>query len=242
MYVRYIMNQTQPIEANGPVIGDAGVGLRAAHVESTRRALLDTARRLFTRDGFQTTRTEEIAEQAGLTRGALYHHFKDKEALFRAVHQEVLEEVAPLLWRRSADPSASAWTLFRANSEIYLNAASADDAYRQIVIIDGPAVLGSQYLTDRGDGPTHKIAEYLRDAMDEGVLEAQPVEPLAHLLSALGSASAMYVAHADDPGEARRQISECYERLLAGLGVTGAPATPAPDRATPVEPGTTTRE
>jgi AcrR family transcriptional regulator len=237
MYVRYIMDQTQPTGATDPVAGDVGIGLRAAHVQNTRRALLDTARRLFTRDGFQATRTEEIAEQAGLTRGALYHHFKDKEALFVAVHQEVLAEVAPLLWRRSADPSASAWTLFRANSEIYLHAASANDGYRQIVIIDGPAVLGSQYLTDRGDGPTHKIAEYLRDAMDEGVLEAQPVDPLAHLLSALGSASAMYVAHAEDPGEARRQISECYERLLSGLGVTDAPAPPTPDRAAPVEPG-----
>jgi hypothetical protein len=71
--------------------------------------------------------------------------------------------------------------------------------------------------------------------MGEGVLEAQPVDPLAHLLSALGSASAMYVAHADDPAEARRQISECYERLLSGLGVTDAPAPPASDRATPVE-------
>ena len=111
-------------------------------MRDTRRALLDTARRIFTRDGFQATRTEEIVEESGLTRGALYHHFRDKEDLFRAVHEEVLAEVAPLLWRRSADPTASAWTLFRANSEIYLEAASTNEAYRQIVLVDGPAVLG----------------------------------------------------------------------------------------------------
>ncbi len=219
MYVGYTLNHTEPSTATS-----ASRGLRAAHVESTRRALLDTARRLFTENGFQATRTEEIAEQAGLTRGALYHHFKDKEDLFRAVHEEVIGEVAPLLRRRSTGGSASAWTLFRANSEIYLEAASKNAAYRQIVLIDGPAVLGWQYVSDRGNGPTHKIAEYLRDAVEEGVLAPQPIDPLAHLLSALGSGSAMYVAHAEDPEEARRQITECYDRLLSGLGVPAAPA------------------
>jgi AcrR family transcriptional regulator len=223
MYVGYIVNRTEPSDADGPA--SAGTGLRAAHVRDTRRALLDTARRLFTRDGYQGTRTEEIAEQAGLTRGALYHHFRDKEDLFRAVNEEVIAEVVPLLWRRSNDRTASAWTLFRANSEIYLEAACTNEAYRQIVLIDGPAVLGWQYLSEPGKGPTHKIAEYLRDAVDEGVLPPQPIDPLAHLLIALGTGSATYVAHADDPEEARRQISECYERLLSGLGVTDPPLT-----------------
>ena len=208
------MNQTLPSSVKGR---------RAEHVQDTRRALLDTARRLFARDGFAATRTEEIAEEAGLTRGALYHHFRDKEDLFRAVHEDVVGELAPLLWRRSADPAASAWTIFRTNSEIYLEAASTNEAYRQIVLIDGPAVLGSQYLSERANGPTQKIAEYLRDAVDEGVLEPLPIDPLAHLLSALGTGSAMYVAHADDPEEARRQITQCYERLVAGLAVTDSP-------------------
>lgn len=219
------MNQEEPSEAPG--LAAPGTGLRAAHVRDTRRALLDTARRLFTRDGFQSTRTEEIAEQAGLTRGALYHHFRDKEDLFRAVHEEVVAQLVPLLWRRSSDRSASAWTLLRANTEIYLEAACTNEAYRQIVLIDGPAVLGWQYLSERGNGPTHKIAEYLRDAVDEGVLRPQPIDPLAHLLSALGTESAMYVAHAAHPEDARRQISECYERLLAGLVVTDAPVAAA---------------
>jgi AcrR family transcriptional regulator len=225
MYVGYIMNQT-PQET--PRVTVAGrTGLRDAHVRDTRRALLDTARRIFTRDGFQATRTEEIVEESGLTRGALYHHFRDKEDLFRAVHEEVLGEVAPLLWRRSADPTASAWTLFRANSEIYLEAASTNEAYRQIVLVDGPAVLGWRYLSDRHNGPTHTIAAYLRGAVEEGVLDPQPIDPLAHLLAALGAGSAMYVAHAEDREEARREITRCYERFLSGLGITDAPGAPA---------------
>ena len=71
-------------------------GLRDAHVQDTRRALLDTARELFAENGFQATRTEEIVQRAGLTRGALYHHFRDKEDLFRAVYEEVGDEVIQL--------------------------------------------------------------------------------------------------------------------------------------------------
>lgn len=203
--------------------------LRAAHVRDTRRALLDTARQLFAENGFQATRTEEIVQRAGLTRGALYHHFRDKEDLFRAVLEEVAGEVVQLLWRRSSDRRTSAWALFRANSEVYLDAASTNRAYRQIVLVDGPAVLGWNAWSERGDGPKHRIIEYLRDAVAEGVLEPQPVEPLAHLLSALGVESAMYVAHAEDPVVARRQISECNERLLSGLGPNVAGPRGSPD-------------
>jgi AcrR family transcriptional regulator len=190
---------------------------------------------VFADNGFQATRTEEIVQRAGLTRGALYHHFRDKEDLFRAVHEEIVGEVTQLLRRRSGDGGASAWSLFRANSEIYLDAASTNRAYRQIVLIDGPAVIGWNAVSERRDGPTHRIFQYLQDAMDEGVLEPQPVEPLGHLLSALGVASAMYVAHADDPEAARREITRCYERFLAGLGAGDAlPVAPTdepgPDR------------
>ncbi|MGD0311543.1 MAG: TetR/AcrR family transcriptional regulator [Acidimicrobiales bacterium] len=211
--------------ADGPSPGGAGggvepgSGLRAAHVRDTRQALLTAARELFAANGFQATRTEEVVQRAGLTRGALYHHFRDKEDLFRAVYEEVAGEVTLALWRRSEDRHTNAWDLFRANSEVYLDAASTNPAYRQIVLIDGPAVLGWNSLSERGDGPTHQIIGYLRDAVSEGVLEPQPIEPLAHLLAALGRGAALYVAHASDPVAARHEISQCNERFLAGLGV-----------------------
>ena len=193
---------------------------RQAHVQDTRRSLLDTARQLFAENGFAGTRTEDVVQRAGLTRGALYHHFRDKEDLFRAVHDEVADEVVQLLWRRSDDHAVGAWELFRANSEVYLDAASANPAYRQICLVDGPAVLGWRSWSERSDGPTQHIVRYLTDAIAEGALEPQPVEPLAHLLAALGVGSAMYVAHDADPEEARRQISLVNERFLSGLGVT----------------------
>ena len=106
--------------------------------------------------------------------------------------------LAPAPFGRPDRPSA--WTLFRANSEIYLDAASTNPAYRQIVLIDGPAVLGWDHLSERSDGPTRRSRSTCADAIAEGALDPQPVEPLAHLLSALGAGSAMYVAHAEDPG------------------------------------------
>jgi AcrR family transcriptional regulator len=214
MYVGNVTNLA-PSDTDGRA--GSGPGLRAAHVEDTRRALLDTAREHFAAKGFQATRTEEIVRQAGLTRGALYHHFRDKEDLFRAVFDEVAGEVVQYLRRRSGDRPTGAWSFFRTNSEVYLDAASSNQAYRQIVLIDGPAVLGWDRLSERSDGPTGKIMEYVADAIDEGVLDPVPVEPMAHLLSAIGVGSAMYVAHADDAAVARRQIGECNERLLAGL-------------------------
>lgn len=193
-------------------------GRRAAHVADTRRALLDSARALFGERGFRATRTEEIVRRAGLTRGALYHHFESKEALFRAVHAEVADEVAQSLRRRREDGRAEdAWEMFRANSDIYLEAASRNGPYRQIVLVDGPAVLGSAAWKKLQRGPTGKIADYARDAMAAGVLEPLPVEALAHLLSALGTGGVLYVAQAEQPSVARDEVARCTEQLLSGL-------------------------
>jgi AcrR family transcriptional regulator len=211
----------------------------AAHVQDTRRSLIAAARALFASEGFQATLTEEIVRDAGLTRGALYHHFRDKEDLFLAVFEEVAGEVEQSLIHRSTGPSpASAWELFLANSEVHLEAATQNAAYRQIVLIDGPAVLGWEAWSARRGGPLAKIAEYLRHAEQEGTLEPLPAEAMAHLLGAIGTGAVMYVAQAADHMRARRDIEVCTERLRRGLVATGrggpsALQPPSPKRSTP---------
>ena len=220
----------------------------AAHVEDTRRALIAAARDLFTTVGFQATLTEEIVRKAGLTRGALYHHFRDKEDLFAAVFAEVADEVEQSLIRRSTSPDpVSAWDLFLANSEVHLEAATKNAAYRQIVLIDGPSVLGRDAWSASRSGPVAKIAEYLTDAVGEGVLEPLPAEAMAHLLGAIGTGAVMYVAQAEDHARARRDIEICNDRLLSGLAhsiaMTKSPKSPtAARRSTSKKRELTTRQ
>ena len=221
------MASTTKASTAGPpalALDDAAVeaqGRRAAQVENTRRALLDAARQLFTDEGYQATRTEEVVRRAGLTRGALYHHFRDKEDLFRSVFAEVEEEVFVDLVRRSSDGSSSAWQRFRRNSQVHLLAASENPSYRQICLVDGPAVLGQTEWMLRRGGPQGRIAGYLREAIEEGSIDPLPVEPLAQLLTSLGVGSAMYIAQAEDHAAALRDIELLTERLISGLRAQG---------------------
>ena len=204
-------------------LDDAAVeslGRKAAQVENTRRALLDAARELFTEHGYGATRTEEIVQRAGVTRGALYHHFRDKEDLFRAVLEDLDNEVDASLLRRTGARNESSWDLFRANSEIHLSAATKNQAYRQIALVDGPSVFGWTEWNERRGGPQAKIASYLRRAVDEGSIDDVPVEPLAQMLASIGVGSALYIAQADDPETAHAEVSAITERLLAGLRST----------------------
>jgi AcrR family transcriptional regulator len=216
-----------PSDGPPPTARAGAAGRRAAHVEDTRRALLEAARQLFSERGYQATSTEEIVQRAGLTRGALYHHFKDKADLFEAVFAEVDGEVNRTLVRRTG-PSAGRdpWDLYQQNNEIYLDAASGNVAYRRICLIDGPAVFGWSRWSDRqhAEGSVQKIAEYVRQAVDAGSLADQPVAPLAQLLAALGNQAVMYIATAEDPVAARREMGECVQRFLEGLRVgAGSP-------------------
>jgi AcrR family transcriptional regulator len=190
------------------------------------------ARELFATVGFQATLTEEIVRQAGLTRGALYHHFRDKEDLFLAVFEEVAAEVEQSLVHRSSGPTpTNAWELFQANSEVHLEAATQNAAYRQIVLTDGPAVLGWETWSARRGGPLGKIAQYLEEAVSDGTLQPLPAEAMSHLLGAIGTGAVMYVAQAEDPVRARRDIEACNELLLRGMvTAVNPPSVPAPHR------------
>ncbi|HLZ73259.1 MAG TPA: helix-turn-helix domain-containing protein [Dehalococcoidia bacterium] len=189
---------------------------QADRTEQTRRLLLDVGRRLFTERGYAGTATEEIVRQAGVTRGALYYHFKDKQDLFRAVVEDVQQESMARL-AVAAGAIADPWQRMRTAMQAFLDNC-LEPAMRQIVLIDGPAVLGWpawREMDERyGLGATRTA---LQAAVDAGQLEPQPLEPLAHLLlGALGEAG-MLLAEAPDPPAARAEVGESLDRLLAGL-------------------------
>ena len=113
---------------------------KAAQSDKTRRALLDAARSIFTAQGYVATSTEEIVRRAGLTRGALYYHFRDKADLFGAVFDEVGQEYIAALRADIMAAQGDAWQRLMLGVERFLDRLR-DPSMRRIVYLDGPAVL-----------------------------------------------------------------------------------------------------
>lgn len=189
---------------------------RAERGEATRTALVSTARGLFAERGYAAVATNEVVERAGVTRGAMYHHFRDKRELFRAVYEQVEQELVESTAAQVAgidDP----WELLVQGTRSFFDACT-DPALMQIGLVDGPAVLGWREWREIGTRYAFGLTTFaLENAMEAGVVRRADVKQLAHLLiGALGEA-AMLLANADDPGTARRQVEETVLVLLEGL-------------------------
>jgi AcrR family transcriptional regulator len=189
---------------------------KAEQSDATRSALLRVARELFTTNGYAATSTTEIAERAGVTRGALYHHFAAKDDLFRAVFEQLEAEVAERVAREALAGSDPLEQL-RLGSRAFLDAC-LDPAVQRIVLLEGPGVLGWetwQEIEERyGYG---LVATGVEAVVAAGLVDAQPVGPLAHVLFGALSQAGLMVARADDPGAARTDMEAAMDRLLDGL-------------------------
>ena len=183
----------------------------------TRGTLLGAARELFADRGYAAVGTEEIVRRAGVTRGALYHHFREgKAALFAAVVEEVEQEVMQGI-ATAALGAADPYAALELAIDAWLEACVRPDVQR-IALLDAPSVLGWEAWREVGMRYGLGLTEAaLQAAMDARALEAQPVRPLAHVLvSALDEAGLM-VARADDVEATRAEMAVLLRRLLAGL-------------------------
>jgi AcrR family transcriptional regulator len=196
--------------------------LRLEQAEATRAALLEAARALFAQRGYAAVGTEEIVRRARVTRGALYHHFRGKEDLFRAVVEDVERELteriaAEALAIEAVDP----WAALRGGARAFL-AASAEPEVQRIIMLDAPAVLGWEAWREIGERYGLGLVEgVLEAAMEAGALARQPARPLAHVLMGALDEAAMYVARADDVAGAREEMAGTIDRLLEGLRAGG---------------------
>jgi AcrR family transcriptional regulator len=183
---------------------------------STRRALVAAGRALFAERGFAAAGQEEIVARAGVTRGALSHHFGTKRDLFLAVVEDVHKELAVRIAGAAMTGGDPAEQL-RLGCMAFLDAAM-DRSVGRIVLLDAPAVLGWQAWReiDAAHG-LGLVTEALEHVMDAGLVARQPVQPLAHLLLAALNEAAMLVANAEDPVATRREVGATVERLLARL-------------------------
>ncbi|MCK9874571.1 TetR/AcrR family transcriptional regulator [Frankia sp. AgPm24] len=203
-----------------------GVTRRSEQTTDTRAALVAAARRRFAEQGFAATGTEEIVADAQVTRGALYHHFRDKADLFRTVMEQVATEVAEKLvageLARDAQLPSDAWTQLRTGFQSLLDISTADSDFQRIVLVDGPAVLGSEAWDALVERHGYRLlSEWLQRAMSEEGIDQLPVAPLTRLVAALLSEASIYTGRAADPDAARVEIGIVLDRLMRGLSRGG---------------------
>lgn len=188
---------------------------------ATVAKILAGARRLFATRGFEQASIDDIAEAAGVAKGAVYHHFASKEAVFLKVLEEVQAAIAaaPISPEvlKARDPASQ----IAAAVLSYLLAAS-DAEVRRILLIDGPAVIGWRKwreIDDRffGAGARSAVKRLLGEAA-----AAREVEATVHLLMGAVMEAALRCAAADDPEATARDLSSALERMLRGIARNGA--------------------
>lgn len=184
---------------------------------ATRAALVSAARYLFGQLGYHSTGTPEIVARAAVTRGALYHHFADKADLFA----EIFKLVAGELVERSNAAGSSAgdlWTKVSNSFGHYLQFVASNGEYARIVLIDGPAVLGwARWRESQSELVASGVAVALQMLMDQQLVRAQPVQPLANLIQAALNDAALEIANSAAPEETNREVSAAFQSLLSGL-------------------------
>ena len=191
---------------------------RAEHSSDTRTALVVSARRLFAAQGYDGTGTEQIVADARVTRGALYHHFRDKADLFRAVMAEAAGSVAQrLIDEQLASEAPSPLAEIQAGISAYLDVCVGGD-FQRIVLVDGPRVLGSDAwdeLVERyGRGI---LEEWLDRCVEAGDLQPVPVRALARLLIAMLTEASLAIARSSAPAGTRAEFGTVLDRVLTGL-------------------------
>ena len=194
----------------------ASTGLtNAEQSQRTRRALLDTARATFAAQGYAAASTEEIVRQAGVTRGALYYHFRDKAALFEAVFDEVRGEYLDALRTAIAAAEGDAWQRLMTGVDLFLGGI-LDPTVQRIVYIDGPAVL--DWSSEQRRAPAIALLrEIFAPLMAAGVIEQLPLDALLRQLWALFFNAAVDIAHAEEGALALRDRVIVLRRILNGL-------------------------
>ena len=190
----------------------------AERSERTRRALLESARELFTKQGYLHTSVQQLIDYAGVSRGALYHHYQDKRALFIAVYEE---ELAALV-RKTAihiqthmSAGDDMWQMTVANVHAIVDNAVSPSVQR-IMHIDAPVVLGRTALQQNGPG-LEAIRQVLEPLMDESEVDPLPLDPLVHLFWAILFESHRYIARTDDTSTAQEEMRTMLLRVCTGL-------------------------
>ncbi len=189
---------------------------RAQHTEDTRKSLLDAARHEFSAKGYAATSLDDIVRRAGVTKGALYHHFVNKAALLEALYIELEEDAATKVRAAVERGPQNAMARIAVALEAFFN-ASADPTYVRVVLRDAPLVL------DRSQGRRldHAIGldviiDLISALQREGMIGRLPVTMAARIFLAAICEVAMSAADSDDPLAVRREGMIVLASMIEG--------------------------
>jgi AcrR family transcriptional regulator len=189
----------------------------AKRPSKNRDKLLEAGRRLFARKGYAETGTEEIVREAGVTRGALYHQFADKQDLFRAVLEKMLPEIGQRLFEETMSKIKADREDLKVGCQVLLG-IYADPEVRHLFLIEGPAVLGFlDWKTLQAPLSKLFLDHALQHLVDEGTILARDMEPMGELLAGALQQAGLGIAAADDVAAARAQYGAALDRLVDGL-------------------------
>ena len=179
--------------------------------------MLTAARSLFGRKGYAQTSVDEIADVARVTKGAVYHHFDGKEALFRAVHAEV-EAEAQARAINAGDPETPPIDQIVAKVNAYLDAA-LDEEIRRITLIDGPAMLGLDFDAPPDQQATYAAAlrSFIATSIERGQIADLDPALLTDLIGGLALMGGLLIARASNPDVTRAALGSALKAMLQGL-------------------------
>jgi AcrR family transcriptional regulator len=192
---------------------------KAEQTEATTERLISVARRLFAEQGYARTSTEDIVIAAEVTRGALYHHFPGKEALFGTVFLRLQAEIGERIEAASALHD-DRWSQIVAGCRAFLEAACEPDV-RQIVLRDGPAVIGAIAWRQADErNATFRLRRALFELNDCAGGDAIDVEATTALLNGALNDAALWIAEASDQSAAFKRADAAFVRLIVSLKPT----------------------
>ncbi len=199
---------------------------RVDYTESTRQALVDSALSLFTKRGYSATSLDAIVKNARVTKGALYHHFSGKQALFEAAFDQV-ETGAIGKLATVVDGEGSAWDRAMAGIHAYVSVC-LEPAYQRIVIHEAPVVMGWERWREAEEHFSYGLVRATVESLIEsGEIEQLPVEVTARVLFGALQAGAETIASAPDPKKTAADVTKTITAVMTGMRRASASAAPA---------------
>jgi AcrR family transcriptional regulator len=208
----------------------AGVSRRAQYSASTKRALVDEAARLFTEQGYASTSLDQVVAGARVTKGALYHHFSGKQAVFEAVFEKVETEASRQI-RKALKGSRDPWEKALIGLRAFL-AIVQDPAYQRVVIQEGPAILGYERFREQEERSSYglvqdMVGDVLRDSTYE--VDDDMLETFTRIFFGAMSAAGESVSTAADPKLAVARVETAIAFILTGLRTLADSGVELPD-------------